>query len=48
MGIEAVKSSTLVCRGKIKQAIKIIMSKKETDLHDFVAEFRQEFFNMTL
>ena len=48
MGIEAVKSSTpQVCRGKIKQAIKIIMSKEETDLHDFIAKFRQEFFNMT-
>ena len=44
MGIEAVKSSTpQVCRGKIKDAIKIIMSKKESDLHDFVAEFKKEF-----
>ena len=48
MGIEAVKSSTpQVCRVKIKEAIKIIMSKEETDLHDFIAKFRQEFFNMT-
>ena len=48
MGIEAVKSSTpQVCRGKIKQAIKIIMSKEETDLHSFIAKFREEFFNMT-
>ena len=44
MGIEAVKSSTpQVCRGKIKDAIKIIMSKQESDLHDFVAEFKKEF-----
>ena len=32
-----------VCRGKIKDAIKIIMSKQESDLHDFVAEFKKEF-----
>jgi hypothetical protein len=44
MGIEAVKSSTpQVCRGKIKDAIKIIMGKTEEDLHNFVAEFKKEF-----
>ena len=47
MGIEAVKSSTpQVCRGKIKEAIKVIMSKKETDLHKLVADFRKEFMNL--
>ena len=48
MGIEAVKSSTpQVCRGKIKEAIKIIMSKEQKDLHKFIADFKKEFFNMS-
>jgi len=47
MGIEAVKSSTpQVCRGKIKEAIKIIMGKEQTDLHKFIADFRTEFFKL--
>ena len=47
MGIEAVKSSTpQVCRVKIKEAIKTIMSKEQTDLHKLVADFRKEFFEM--
>ena len=47
MGIEAVKSSTpQVCRGKIKEAIKVIMSKEQKDLHNLVADFRKEFFDM--
>ena len=47
MGIEAVKSSTpQVCRGKIKEAIKVIMSKEETDLHKLVADFRKEFMTL--
>ena len=47
MGIEAVKSSTpQVCRVKIKEAIKTIMSKEQTDLHKLVADFRKEFFDM--
>ena len=48
MGIEAVKSSTpKVCRGKIKEAIKIIMSKNQSDLHAFIADFKKEFFQMS-
>jgi DNA polymerase elongation subunit (family B) len=48
MGIEAVKSSTpQVCRGKIKEAIKIIMGKDQSDLHKFIAEFKKEFFQMS-
>ena len=48
MGIEAIKSSTpQVCRGKIKEAIKIIMSKQESDLHIFIADFKKEFMNMS-
>jgi len=47
MGIEAVKSSTPgVCRVKIKEAIKTIMSKEQTDLHKLVADFKKEFFDM--
>ena len=47
MGIEAVKSSTPgVCRVKIKEAIKTIMSKEQTDLHKLVADFRKEFFEL--
>jgi len=47
MGIEAVKSSTpQVCRGKIKEAIKIIMSKQESDLHTFIAGFKKDFMNL--
>jgi len=47
MGIEAVKSSTPgVCRVKIKEAIKTIMSKEQTDLHKLVADFKKEFFEM--
>ena len=44
MGIEAVKSSTPeVCRVAIKEAIRLIMNKDETDLHNFIANFRSEF-----
>ena len=47
MGIEAVKSSTpQVCRVKIKEAIEVIMSKEQTDLHKLVAEFRKEFMKL--
>jgi len=48
MGIEAVKSSTpQVCRGRIKEAINVIMEKEETDLHKFIANFRKEFFELS-
>jgi DNA polymerase elongation subunit (family B) len=48
MGIEAVKSSTPeVCRGKIKEAINIIMTKDEDTLQTFVSKFKDEFYNMT-
>lgn len=48
MGIEAIKSSTpQVCRGKIKEAIKIIMSKEQSDLHKFIADFKTEFMSMS-
>ena len=48
MGIEAVKSSTpQVCRGKIKEAINIIMTKDEKSLQDFIREFKQEYFKLS-
>jgi DNA polymerase elongation subunit (family B) len=48
MGIEAVKSSTPeVCRGRIRQAIKLIMTKGEDELQAFVADFKKEFYQMT-
>jgi DNA polymerase elongation subunit (family B) len=44
MGLEAVKSSTpSACRVKIKEAISIIMTKTEDDLHKFIEQFRHEF-----
>ena len=47
MGIEAVKSSTPApCRQKIKDALKIIMTKTNDDLIEFIEEFRKEFKNM--
>jgi len=47
MGIEAVKSSTpQVCRGKIKEAITVIMGKEQTDLHKHIADFRKEFMSL--
>ena len=48
MGIEAVKSSTPeVCRGKIKEAINLIMTKNEDTLQTFVSKFKDEFYNMS-
>ena len=44
MGIEAVKSSTPApCRQKIKDALKIIMTKTNDDLIGFIDDFRNEF-----
>jgi len=44
MGLEAVKSSTpAACRAKIKEAINIIMTQTEEDLHKFIENFRKEF-----
>ena len=48
MGIEAVKSSTpQVCRGKIKEAINLIMTKDETTLQQFIKEFKKEYFTLS-
>ena len=44
MGIEAVKSSTAAaCRTAIKDALKVIMNQNESDLQDFVSDFRKKF-----
>ena len=44
MGIEAVKSSTPApCRKKIKEALKVIMTKDEQALIQFIDEFRNHF-----
>ena len=43
-GIEAVKSSTPeVCRQKIKDAINIILTKTQGDLHQYINSFKAEF-----
>ena len=47
MGIEAIKSSTPApCRQKIKDALKVIMTKTEDDLQKFIKTFRKEFSNL--
>lgn len=46
-GIEAVKSSTPeVCRQKIKDAIKIILTLSQAELHRYIEEFRCDFRKM--
>jgi DNA polymerase elongation subunit (family B) len=48
MGIEAVKSSTpMVCRDKIKEALKIIMKGNEKEFQDFVADFKKQFKSLS-
>jgi DNA polymerase elongation subunit (family B) len=48
MGIEAVKSSTpAVCRQAIIDALNIIMTQTEADLHKFISEFKAKFIKMT-
>jgi DNA polymerase elongation subunit (family B) len=47
MGIEAVKSSTpMSCREKIKEALKIVMNGNESQLQEFIADFREQFFKL--
>jgi len=48
MGVEAVKSSTPeVCRGKIKDAIRVIMNDSEEALIKFVTEFKEVFKSLS-
>lgn len=45
-GLEVVKSSTpAICREKMKEAIKIILTKDEKDLQEFVDAFRKDFYS---
>jgi DNA polymerase elongation subunit (family B) len=47
MGIEAIRSSTpQVCREKIKQSLKLMMSSNETELQKFIKVFRDDFESM--
>ena len=47
MGIEAVKSSTpAVCRQAIKDALTIIMTQPEEELHKFIAQFKTKFCSL--
>jgi len=47
MGMEAVKSSTPApCRSMIKDAFKIIMTKTEDEMIDFIGKCRKEFYNL--
>ena len=49
MGIEAVKSSTpMPCRGAIKEALELVMTKQESDVQKFIAQFRKKFESMPL
>ena len=44
MGIEAVKSSTPAsCRTAIKDALKVIMNGNESDVQEYIANFRKKF-----
>ena len=44
MGIEVVKSSTpAVIRGKMKEAINIMLRGTQEDIHKFIGDFREEF-----
>jgi DNA polymerase elongation subunit (family B) len=48
MGIEAVKSSTpAVCRKAIIDALNIIMTQPEEELHKFIAEFKTKFCSLS-
>ena len=47
LGLEMVKSSTpKVIREKMKRSIYIMIHGEETDMHNFIAEFREEFKNL--
>ena len=49
MGIEAVKSSTPgACRDKIKECLKVIMNSDEEDAQKFIANFREEFYELPI
>jgi DNA polymerase elongation subunit (family B) len=46
-GIEAIKSSTPeVCRQKIKDAINVILTKSQKELHKYIDDFKTEFIKL--
>lgn len=48
MGIEAVKSSTpYVCREKLKESFNIIIDGSESEMQDFISNFREQFSTLT-
>lgn len=48
LGISAIRSSTPeVCRNHIKEAINIVMTKSQSDLHKYIADFKKEFKSLT-
>lgn len=47
MGMEAIKSSTpRICRDAIKKCIKIMMTGTETELQNFIQDFKKEFMSL--
>jgi DNA polymerase elongation subunit (family B) len=47
MGLEMIKSSTPApVREKMRQALEIMMKGKESDIHSFIDDFRQQFKNL--
>lgn len=47
MGIEVVRSSTPeICRGKLKEAIKLLVTKDENSIQEFIQEFKKEYYNL--
>ena len=47
MGIEAIKSSTpMVVRDAFKEAFKIIMAGSESDVQEYISDFKEKFFEM--
>jgi DNA polymerase elongation subunit (family B) len=46
-GLESVRSSTPeVCRDKLKDAFKVIMTQDETSIQSFIEDFRQKFYKL--
>lgn len=46
VGVETAKSSTPeIVRKALKKSLNVLLNQEETDIHDFVKEFRQEFMN---
>lgn len=49
MGLSMVKSSTpAACRVKLKEALKVILNNSESDVIEFIEDFRQEFNKLPL